>query len=157
MLKIQTASKKTTLKRRDFLSRTAAVGGVALLGASGGQIHAVGTVTNDLLKPGRVRKTVRLANATVHDFTDLVGQRFHLRTEDGTSVRAKLTEANSPQSRRALRFRREHFSIVFDVTGDPKLSQGQYRLSHPRIGSMDLFMVPVDLPGQHNRLEAVFT
>jgi hypothetical protein len=36
------------------------------------------------------------------------------------------------------------------------LEQGQYSISHPRIGTMDLFMVPVDLPEAKVKLEAVF-
>ena len=86
-----------------------------------------------------------------------MGQRFHLQTSDGTAVHAKLIEANSPQTRRALRFRREHFFIVFDAPDGLELFQGQYILSHPLIGLMELFMVPVDLPAKHRRLEAVFS
>jgi hypothetical protein len=76
--------------------------------------------------------------------------------EDGTKVRARLIETNSAAVRRAPRFRREYFSIILDVPRDVALVQGRYRLSHPQIGSMDLFMVPVDLPTKHNRLEAIF-
>ena len=156
MLKIQTTSKKKVLKRRDFLSRTVAVGGMVLLSTSAAPVRAVGIATNSLLNPIQTRKTVRLSNATVNDFADLVGQRFRLRTEDGTAIHAKLIETNSPKTRQGLRFRREHFSIVFDVPNDLELVQGQYSLSHTRFGSMDLFMVPVDLPAIHSRLEAVF-
>ena len=157
MLKIQTTSKKALLKRRDFLSRTTALGGMLLLNASVSPAYAVGTATNNLLSPVRARKTVRPGNATVNDFSDFVGQKFHLQAEDGMIVRAKLIAANSPKTRRRLRFRREQFSIVFDVENGLEPIQGQYRLSHPQITSMELFMVPVDLPTQHNRLEAVFS
>jgi hypothetical protein len=153
VLKIQTVTKTSRLKRRHFLSNTVALGGVALLSTSTGAAYAVGTTTesNDAFRK------LQPNNATVNDFTDLVGQKFSLQVEGGLSVRAKLIEANSPQTRHALRFRRAHFSIVFDVPVGQELIQGQYQLSHPRIGSMDLFMSPVDLPEKYNRLEAVFT
>ena len=157
MLKKQTTSKKALLKRRDFLSRTAAVGGVVLLNASVSPVHALAIAANNQLSPARARKTVRPGNATVNDFSGFVGQKFHLQAEDGTIVRAKLIETNSPKTRRGLRFRREQFSIIFDVENSLELIQGQYRLSHPQIASMELFMVPVDLPAKHNRLEAIFS
>lgn len=151
-------SKNKLSKRRDFLTQTAAVGSMAFLcTTSFASVHAIGTSTNSLLNSAIKRKTVRLENVTVDDFADLVGQKFHLRAEDGTVIHARLIEANVPKTRRGLRFRREHFSIVFDVPVSPELVQAQYRLAHPRLGSIDLFMVPVDLPSKHSRLEAVFT
>lgn len=136
--------------RRSFLARSAAVGGMVILGASAGPVQAAKKLTRD-------KKVIRVGNVTVNDFSGLLGKRFKLRMEDGTNSRAKLIEANTPRTRRAPRFRREYFSIVFDVPRGVDLVQGRYRIKHPKIGSMDLFMVPVDLPGKFNRLEAVFT
>lgn len=157
MLKIQSKLKKKPLNRRDFLSRTTAIGGMALLGFSTSPVQAIkATSTTSDPTMGDSYKSVHPANATVNDFAELVGKRFRLQTEDGTTVRVRLIETHTPPTRRAPRFRREHFSIVFDVPGSLKLDQGQYHLSHPQIGSMELFMVPVDLPADHNRLEAIF-
>ena len=161
MLKIQRTVKKKSLPRRDFISRTTAIGSMALLGISSSPVLAISglqkSATSGRQKSATRYQTAHLGNVTVNDFTDLVGERFRLQTEDGTSTYAKLIETNSPPTRRALRFRREHFSLVFDVPGNLELIEGHYRLSHPKISSMALFMVPVDLPAEHNRLEAVFT
>jgi len=127
------------------------------LGAATAPAQTVGTAINGLLNPPHTHKTVRLGNVTANDFAELLGQRFYLQTNDGSAVHAKLIETSTPNTRRGLRFRREHFSIVFNVPDGLELFQGQYRLSHPRIGSMELFMVPVDLPATHRRLEAVFS
>jgi len=157
---VLTAYKSTNKKlqrRRNFLSRTAAVGGMAVLGASVGPVQAAKTLTGDSAGPSPESQAIWPGNATVNDFSRLLGKRFGLLTEDGTTSYAKLIETNSPRARRALRFRREHYSIVFDVPDSVDLVQGRYRISHPQIGSLDLFMVPVDLPGKFNRLEAVFT
>ena len=157
MSKAHKPSSKKFQKRRNFLSRTAAVGGMAILGASAGPVQAAKSLTREAA-PGAASKDKAISpgNATVNDFSKLLDKRFRLRTEDGLTSYATLIEASSPRTRRALRFRREHFSLVFDVPGNVELVQGRYRLSHPQIGSMDLFMVPVDLPAKHNRLEAVF-
>ena len=129
---------------------------MALLGSSVGPVQAARSLTGDSAAASSKSKALWQGNATVNDFSSLVGQRFGLRTEDGVSSYATLIEASSPKTRQALRFRREHFSIVFDIPGNVELVQGSYRVSHPQIGTMDLFMVPVDLPAVHNRLEAIF-
>ena len=129
---------------------------MALLSASAGPVQAMGASCGSVKSASTHHRAIQPGDATVKDFTDLVGQRFRLQTEDGTITRATLIEVNSPKTRRALRFRREQFSLVFDVPNDVELIQGQYRLSYPQAGSMALFMVPVDLPATHNRLEAIF-
>jgi len=149
--------KETTLKRRDFLTRTAAIGGMILLNASSAPVHALGISPHGLFNPVGTGKRVRLGNATVKDFEDLAGQSFRLQMGSGATVSAKLIETNSSETRRGLRFRRKPFSIVFNVPGDDELVQGQYYLSHPQIGTLTLFMVPVDLPARHRRLEAIFS
>jgi hypothetical protein len=152
---VATANKKF-LRRRNFLSRTAAVGGMAMLGASAGSAQAANKLTKDISGATPESKGLWQGNATVDDFSGLVGKRFSMRTEDGITSHATLIDASSPKNRRAPRFRREHFSIVFDVPRDVDLVQGLYRVSHSQIGTMDLFMVPVDLPDKFNRLEAIF-
>lgn len=158
MFTVKKPSNKKFMKRRNFLSRTAAVGGMTVLGASIGPVQAAKSLTRkDSTGASAPDKAIWVGNVTVNDFSRLVGKRFRLRGEDGNTTHAKLIEASAATPRRALRFRREHYSIVFDVPANVKLVQGRYRISHPQIGSMELFMVPVDLPEKHNRLEAVFT
>ena len=160
MSKIKRMVKVKSLPRRDFISQTTAIGSAALLGISSSPVLAISglqSASSRRQKSATGYQIIDSGNATVNDFTDLVGEKFRLQSEDGTSIHAKLIETNSPQTRRALRFRREHFSIVLDVPEGLELVQGQYRLSHAQIGSMALFMVPVDLPAKHRRLEAVFS
>ena len=158
MLKKQMAPMTRFLKRRDFLSRAAVLGGMAVLGASAGPVQAARKASGGSKKSASKRsKAISVRNATEKDFSDLINQRFRLRLADRTVVRVRLVETNSPEVRRAPRFRREHFSLIFDVPRHVELVQGRYRLSHRQIGSMNLFMVPVDLPAAHHRLEAVFT
>lgn len=141
-------------KRRDFLSGVAGAGSLFLLGAAAGPVHAAGWVIAGA-DPVRKRPRVRVDNATVEDFSDVLGETFRLRQEDGCRAGAKLIEATALDTSGETR-RRRQFSIVFDVPDRLALVQGQYRISHPRVGDMELFMVPVDLPARHNRLQAVF-
>ena len=150
-------SSNQSQRRRDFLSRTAAVEGMAILGASVGLVQATKTLTKDSPGTSPKNKAIWPGNATANDFSRLTDKRFRLRSEDRTTSYATLVEANSIKIRHALRFRREHFSIVFDIPGSVELVQGRYRISHPQIGSRGLFMAPIELPEKYNRLEAVFT
>ena len=149
-------SNKRFQKRRNFISKTAAIGGIAMFGASAGPVQAAKTLDRFSPTKSTGNRFISNGNARVDDFSHLLGESFALLTEDGTATQASLVEANTPKTRRAPRFRREHFSLIFDVPTDVHLAQGQYRISHPRLGTMDLFMVPVDLPQKFNRLEAIF-
>jgi hypothetical protein len=151
------SSNKKLQRRRNFLSRAVAVGGMAVLDSSVGQAQATIALTKGSLAASPESRGLWQGNATVNDFSSLVSQRFRFRTKDDTTSYAKLIEANPPKIRHALRFRREHYSVVFDIPGSVELVQGRYRISHPQIDSMDYFMAPLDLPEKYNRLEAVFT
>ena len=53
---------------------------------------------------------------------------------------------------------RQAFSIIFYAPNQPVLPQQIYELSHPTLGSMALFLVPVGPDStQRMRYEAVFT
>jgi hypothetical protein len=84
----------------------------------------------------------------------VVGESVTLRARNGMAVSAKLIEVESHNPGRRLP--RMPFSVIFDVPRPLLLEGGFYELLHPALGSMDLFMSPVDLRPRHRRLEAVF-
>jgi hypothetical protein len=53
---------------------------------------------------------------------------------------------------------RESFSLVFCAPADGRLGQRTYRIQHPRLGGLDVFLVPIgpDPDGRGLRMEAVF-
>jgi hypothetical protein len=53
--------------------------------------------------------------------------------------------------------RRRPFSIVFRGPGDVLLPQRIYRMEHARIGSFELFLVPIGPDEEGLRYEAIFT
>lgn len=54
------------------------------------------------------------------------------------------------------RYREEPFSLVLRGPRVPALPQGTYRVVHPRLGPVELFLVPIALDAQGMRYEATF-
>lgn len=53
--------------------------------------------------------------------------------------------------------RREPFSLLFRGPRSPYAPQGTHRLEHDRLGTLDIFLVPLGPDGAGMRYEAVFT
>jgi hypothetical protein len=85
-------------------------------------------------------------------FTPLLKAPFRMLDRAGRSANVVLSQVGD--LRPALAAAREtRFSLVFDGSGVPAWPQGTYRFSHPRIGVVALFVVPVDrgVSGRHYR------
>ena len=54
------------------------------------------------------------------------------------------------------RLRALPFSVVLRGPAAPALPQGTYPLSHPRLGIVQVFLVPIAADGQSRRYEATF-
>jgi hypothetical protein len=110
-----------------------------------------------LSRGGTIPGVADLAALTAEDFRALLQDRFVLsdgarsdQNGDAVSFEVELVEVNviprEPVGRAP-------FSLVFQ--GDPELTLPQriYRVEHPELGALDIFLVPI-APG---RYEAVFT
>lgn len=91
---------------------------------------------------------------TLDHFQPLVGSRFTLRLDDTAEVPAQLVEARpgrggAPQGR-------QPFSLTFEAPPEPALPQRIYRLEHPQLDAMDIFLVPVARTAAGLHYEAVF-
>lgn len=161
-MKNQLVLNKGLLKRRKFISSTAAAGTLVTLGTAVGPLQAVAKELESSGLDLGVRSSspsytgTDLSKICVDQFADLVGQSFRLRPAGGAVTRAKLIEVTASQLPRSPRNPQPQFSLVFDVPPGLERAQGHYRIRHPRVGTLELFMVPVDLPSKHSRLEAVF-
>ena len=82
---------------------------------------------------------------TVADFQPLLNQRFRMATFDVELV--EVTEIAREPGGRAP------FSLVFEGGPKPPLPQGIYAVEHPRLGPLEIFLVPIG----PDRYEAVFT
>jgi len=81
-------------------------------------------------------------------FAAEVGTGFILNAAGGHSVEIKLVTVSELKERPSNR----SFSIVFQVPDGFTVEQGLYDLDHERMGTLQLFLVPVG----DNRLESVF-
>ena len=137
------------LVRRDFLSRSATL---SLLSVSAAGLPVYSFAMGPT--PRKASGKLWAGNVQRTDFEPVVGESVTLRARNGMAVSAKLIEVESHNPRRRLP--RMPFSVIFDVPRPLLLEDGFYELLHPALGSMDLFMSPVDLRPRHRRLQAVF-
>lgn len=100
---------------------------------------------------------VTLESVTAEDFAALLQQEFAVAIEDGGESFAGfvLTEAVERPSRGG-REGRAPFSLVFTGPGDIVVEQGTLWMSHPNIGTLPIFLVPIGETADSRRYEAVF-
>jgi hypothetical protein len=94
---------------------------------------------------------------TLASFEPLVGSRFTLRldpAEGGAELPAELVEARA--GRGGAPGGRLPFSLTFKAPPEPALPQRIYRLEHPQLDAMDIFLVPVARSATGLHYEAVF-
>lgn len=89
---------------------------------------------------------MRLETATAADFTMHVGSAFGLRSGEGEIV-LTLTEVTGDS---------RPFSLLFSGPALPPLPQNIYALTHPKIGPLEIFLVPISGDDASRVYEAVF-
>lgn len=98
-----------------------------------------------------------LESLTVSDFEPRLGQHFSIGTGgDGADLDAELVEV-TPVGEAARPGGRRPFSLVFRGPPGGALPQRIYRVDHPELGPLDIFLVPIGADGDGVRYEAVFT
>ncbi len=99
---------------------------------------------------------VDLAALTHEQLEPLVGEQFHVQRSPEAGFPLTLTEAKKLGAARPGQ--RAPFSLIFRPT-DPQFHAPQqiYSLVNPRIGRLDLFLVPIRPDSSGARFEAVFT
>jgi hypothetical protein len=99
-----------------------------------------------------VPMTADLTSLSAADFREHLGSQFEL--PDGP-FQSELVEVNDLEGSGGLR---EPFSLIFRGPSDQTLPQGTHRVEHKRLGSLEIFLVPVgpDDDGDGMLYEAVF-
>lgn len=131
----------TRLHRRSVLRNTSIL---ALMLAFGGNAH-IALAEKAPAPPARALHT--------DDFEALAGQTFlvHMEGEKPLSVRLDHVKNLAKQhagTRKLAHPDQEWFSLAFAGPKGQVFPQGTYRLSHPRLGVFDLFLVPT-MPAAH--------
>jgi hypothetical protein len=95
------------------------------------------------------------APLTEEEFSKHVNTKFRLATEP--PIELELTEVKGYLSKENEQTGMERFSLFFvGRPDDPYLRQQIYSLEHERMGTFELFLVPVSRDAQGFRYEAVF-
>lgn len=88
-------------------------------------------------------------------FEPCVGDVFRIETDAG-ALELTLTEASpgpwQPEGEAAFAF-----ELMFRGPADPMLPQAIYRLTHPELGPLDIFIVPLERTGEGTTYQAVFS
>jgi len=93
------------------------------------------------------------AALTHETFAPCLGQPFQIETDAEPALDCELVEV-TPRSEQ--RDGRRPFSLLFRGPAAPILPQRIYRLRHPTLGELDLFLVPIGPSGDGIGYEAVF-
>ena len=97
--------------------------------------------------------TIDLAAISIDDFKPHLGSQFDVQAAGGT-VAMKLSRVDpAGESGR----KGGAFSLIFAAPRGPWLPQAIYPVSHPALGAMEIFVVPVGPLGDANGYQAVFT
>ncbi|MEA2872676.1 MAG: hypothetical protein QOH67_2652 [Hyphomicrobiales bacterium] len=100
-----------------------------------------------------IPKTADIGVLTAADFEPRLHDEFSLRGANG-EIALQLSEVRKlGQARRAG----GAFSLLFLSAPGPVLPQAIYPLTHPGLGTVELFLVPIGRVDGRNGYEAVFT
>lgn len=101
-----------------------------------------------------------LETLTPGSFQEHVGSHFGLSLEGQEPLELELVEIARYEENPDFLARKEPFSLIFLGPLRPVLPQAIYRLEHPALGGMEIFLVPIgpDPQGQRSgmRYEAAF-
>lgn len=98
-----------------------------------------------------------LSNLTFEEFSSRIGEEFRIALDDGESVTLELTAAEI----KAVAGTPDHpdsaFSVLFRGLLTHPLGQQMYEFEHSELGTLPLFVVPVQEDENGFYYEAVFT
>lgn len=106
----------------------------------------------------RVGSPMTMDQITRADFAECLGERFEIEHERAvvSASLAEVTPLSSPTTPVPRAGGRESFSLTFLAPRTWRLPQGTCRVSHPKLGSLDVFLVAIGLDAKGMRLEAIF-
>lgn len=99
-----------------------------------------------------------LENLTKEKFAETLNTRFRVMVDSAGPVELQLVEvtAGAAASGGPDASKYENFSLMFHGSGERFLPQKMYSFEHEKMGSFDLFIVPVGREGNLIKYQAVF-
>lgn len=101
--------------------------------------------------------TDTLLTLTIDHFNPLIGEPFHVQVNPQEAFEIQLAEANLLGGDVLPTSGRLPFGLLFVDAQNRMVPQGIYRLTHAALGSLDVFMVPLQPDQQGTRFEVIFT
>jgi Domain of unknown function (DUF6916) len=95
-----------------------------------------------------------LQDLTAESFSEQLGTRFRIFVDEANSMEVELCEVARHEKHPGSR--RDPFSLYFRGHPQSYLPQAIYRVEHERMGTMEIFLVPIGPDAQGMRYEAVF-
>lgn len=92
------------------------------------------------------------ASLTHEAFTQHVDSKFQVQVDENTPVELELTQVSELK----LYPKQEEFGVVFRGPLDTYLGQGTRFFTHPKMGQLELFIVPIRQDAQGFYYEAIF-
>lgn len=93
---------------------------------------------------------------TCAHFAKHLDEAFALHAEAET-LELRLISAEAISSSSVDGAEREPFALIFRGAKQPILPQSTYRMDHPEMGSLHIFVVPIEPDQEGQCYEAVFT
>jgi hypothetical protein len=90
------------------------------------------------------------------DFTPHIGSKFELQLDEGSQIMLELLQAKDLDIPSRPATFRVPFSLLFVGPAEFELPQRLYRLRHPELSQLTLFLVPIAREKDGMRYEAVF-
>jgi len=85
-------------------------------------------------------------------FSEQLHTTFHLRTTGSAPLALELIEVADKNSSPTL----EYFSLIFRGPLTPHFAQATYTMEHEKLGTFDLFIVPLGPDSAGMRYEVIF-
>lgn len=96
------------------------------------------------------------APLTEEEFSRHLSTSFDVQLGDSQQVELKLAEVAGYKERPEEEQGMERFSLYFEGPAEPFLPQNTYTLRHERMGTHDIFIVPIARTADGFRYQAVF-
>ena len=93
-----------------------------------------------------------LQDVTADTFSEVLNTRFRLTLAESDVLELELTKVEDL----GTSAKQERFSLIFRGPTDRALWQGTYSLEHDKLGTLDLFIVPIGREDEGMVYEAAF-
>ncbi|GGJ45023.1 DUF6916 family protein [Deinococcus roseus] len=101
--------------------------------------------------------TETLLTLNIEHFRPLIGETFDVQVNPQEAFEVVLAEASLLGGDVLPTSGRQPFSLVFRDASRRLVPQAIYQISHAALGTLDIFMVPLQPDQQGTRFEVIFT